>query len=756
MLVDILQREGVYGTFFCVKDVDDYIVESDGESKLIAGTGEDEKGNKIGKTYEFVIGEAALTKAEKETEPERVFGTSVSLSLASLNGSVGFAPTKISEDTRISVLYKQMQITPPENSNSVWARADYKGYYTKFEITYFVKEGARTNYENDPAPTVYYTENEYKLGAVIGAIPNEKGTYTVFYKISAPNYSDQVVGLYELNIYDYIYAPEVGSLEFTGNSVIGDVYLKLDNKILEYCDIFTLREGDTTPSRLLQFNGGNYDTYANMGQHYVFLKIKDSVSKYIRWDSSIPVDTSHFASGTATSTKNDLKYLIVSFDVVASSGLERVHLSVNEWNYGEFNSKNNAPKWLLDYYTDESRYEFVLTSGENKYYFFNDPAKELGDRKGFAEAPAGTYTLTGYVPDETNPAIRLFEISIEIVISKSTPVLSTVPYVDSWSYGNYTAQSVKPVYSFLYNNAELMEKVTVKYSTESEFASGKYSDSLPLNSEGQLPVGTYYVVLVLEGDANFSKWTYGVRFSVMSKVNFDWVYGEYNSNIISTSQYGSTVTIRFKNKNEIGPDWYRTIESLPDFIQSENELAVGEYLFEVRLNGGALVDSGTFTVSKAVNSWTTIPSIIGWVEGSYSASANSPKAAAAYGSSAISYVITDGDGKEYTLQDAGSLAAGTYSLTVTIEGTDNWDGLSAVVHFNVTAKAASQNPDDNPPDDNNPTVVTEEVSMGLVVALIAAAIVAIALAATGTVLLALHIKKQPKSRKPANKATGRK
>ena len=726
-----------------------FVADTTVDGVLVAGTGVDENGNKVGKSYEFTVGKATLPRDQKDTS--QVFAKVAENGTLTqgvvdvpFNGKLAFAPTERTQGTnthQIYVLYNSMQV----ERGGVWADKEYDSYFEEFEIVYSVKEGAMKNYVNDPAPSVYYSEDDYLNKEAEGAYPNLAGTYTVFYKISAPNYSDEIIGRYELNLFitiqeDKIY---VGNIDFTGKTVIGEVLLRLEDKINHYYDIYTLRNEDIGTKETTLITKYGEDTYINMGTHKVFVKIKDSVSSYVRWSSSVPKD--QFVSGTAL---NDLSFRMIEFNIVASSGLEVIHLSVNEWEYGSFTS-DNAPKWLLQIYEDYNNYEFVLYSENNEEYYYYADSSKLEGKKGFNEAPAGKYTLTAYAIDNGN---RVVESSIEIEIAKATPVLATVPYVDSWNYGSYVDGLIKPVYSFVYNNAALSApgKVSVKYCTETEYnlPNRKLSNIGDLlNSAGQLPVGTYYLVLVVEGDANFNAWSYGVRFRVMNALNYDWTYGDYSKGkAIDASQFGNNVTIQYKNAAEVGDKWYDSVEKIPDFIaNADGELPVGVYQFQVFGNGGVKIYEGSFNVTKAVNSWATVPSIIGWVQGSYSASANKPQAVAKFGNGAISYAISDENGNSYTLENANSLAAGKYSLTVTVAGSDNWEELSTVVYF-VVAEASGSG-----------VVVTEEEDVTtLAVILIAVSAIVVILAAVGIVLLMLYSKKLPKSHKPAKKATGRK
>lgn len=79
-----------------------------------------------------------------------------------------------------------------------------------------------------------------------------------------------------------------------------------------------------------------------------------------------------------------------------------------------------------------------------------------------------------------------------------------------------------------------------------------------------------------------------------------------------------------------------------------------------------------FEITKAENSWTTVPDITGWT---YGAESNSPIGAAKFGTVDFSY-------------NRDPVNAGSYTMTAMIAETDNYEGLTIDVPF-VIAKASS-------------------------------------------------------------------
>lgn len=687
-------------------------------------------GDSNGKKYEFVIGEAKLL-GDKIGEFDKAFTSQRIVNIA-YSGAVTFASTDV-----ISIIDNQsMQMTPA----GIWA--DYSGYYNPFEIVYFVKEGAKDNFVNDPAPTTYYSKTDYNNGNVTGAIPREIGTYTVFYKVSAPNYGDDVIeDRYELNIQIGI-TPTVKNVSFTRSSVIGTVIMGLDDQnlasryIWDYCYIYTLDEDyNTAPSSIINHYGN--DTYVNLGKHFIFIQIKPSVSKYVVWGDNV-----NSANIERWADNGYMRpFLKLEFEIEESSNLVISTLSVNSWEYGAFTRENNAPNWQLSSY-DYSQYVFVLISEKNeKYYFYGDANKPLGSNKGFDVAPAGKYTLKAYLPDANDPEIELVSASIEnVVIAKATPKFASAPIVSSWTYGNYTAGKADPsMYTFAFNDEEIRTLLDIRYCTAAAYGSPNRAPvgiTALINKAGQVPIGTYYLVFTLKANNNYdSSWSYGVRFEVFSDQSYNRTYGDFAGGGIDASHFGdSGVVIQYLNVADSSGQ-YLELDKFPYF--TANGFAIGEYKFVVRVNG-TLTYSGSFKVSKAANSWTTLPSIVGWEQGNYSPNDNRPKAEAAFGE--VTYTITGDDGRIYTLQDANILKAGKYVLTVNVEGTDNWEGLSTVVYFSVTGNSTED----------------EGSTTGLSVAVIIFAVLAVSLAVAGIIVLVISGNKANAKHKSAKKEPGRK
>ena len=90
-----------------------------------------------------------------------------------------------------------------------------------------------------------------------------------------------------------------------------------------------------------------------------------------------------------------------------------------------------------------------------------------------------------------------------------------------------------------------------------------------------------------------------------------------------------------------------------------------------------------FKIVKASNSFVQQFNIEDWIYGNKTGTLTMPEAE--FGQPIIN--IYDIDGNEYTIEVLDSLAPGEYRVLVTIEGTQNYDELSAEYRFKVETPA---------------------------------------------------------------------
>ncbi|MDE6201210.1 MAG: hypothetical protein K2M47_04980 [Clostridiales bacterium] len=186
-------------------------------------------------------------------------------------------------------------------------------------------------------------------------------------------------------------------------------------------------------------------------------------------------------------------------------------------------------------------------------------------------------------------------------------------------------------------------------------------------------------------------WTYGNYDKQMNLINATPLYLDNPNGLwfkITTDSAGeipaATPLASFRLTDGLVPN---------NVAESLSSLSVGTYyLFatvEESTNYKALAPRGiAFKVFKATNYWETAPTIDTWREGSFKSS-NLPIAQPVYGTANI--IITNSQGKEVynTITGVNKLNAaesGTYTLTATVLGTSDYEGVVYSMVFTVYEK----------------------------------------------------------------------
>ena len=196
----------------------------------------------------------------------------------------------------------------------------------------------------------------------------------------------------------------------------------------------------------------------------------------------------------------------------------------------------------------------------------------------------------------------------------------------------------------------------------------------------ELGAGSYTLVAEADETASYTGATRSAAFAVVKATNrwisapeaSGWVWNAYDETtdkFYSSALYGSAVyTVTDKDGNAV-----------TDLANAQ----AGTYTLTATVaeteNYGGLKETVTFTVSKAANAWTTNPEVKSFVAGYYDETENAVKGAAKYGEA--TYKITDENGDEIT--DLANAEVGTYTLTMTVAGTDDYEGLTYISTFSV-------------------------------------------------------------------------
>ncbi len=165
-----------------------------------------------------------------------------------------------------------------------------------------------------------------------------------------------------------------------------------------------------------------------------------------------------------------------------------------------------------------------------------------------------------------------------------------------------------------------------------------------------------------------------------------------------------------------------------------NALSVSQYIMRVWVDEtdsytGLPAEDTVFNIRKTENSWITAPSIKSWTAGKFNADENMPIAQARFGD-AVVITVTDAETGEIVYFDSSKdvnelngMRAGLYSLSVKVDGTSNYGGLSFSQNFKVFER------------DINTTIVKNGIPWWGVVLIVIGVVAIIAI-----VLLILHLK----------------
>ncbi len=395
-------------------------------------------------------------------------------------------------------------------------------------------------------------------------------------------------------------------------------------------------------------------------------------------------------------------------------------VSIDGWTYGEV-----AKTPEVDGNTGNGGVTYLYTGQTNG-----------GQPYSSADAPtnAGTYKVVATVEETANYFGNTAENTFTIAQKEATATVSVPQNADY----NGAAQAATVDFEGLVNNDVLT--ATLLYNGEAQAVNaGNYV--VTVSAFGGEGVDNYKISTVGDG-TSFEIAPKELKFSDFD-VEFDVVYdGKPHGATVSIKEgvlYGDdslTVTVLYDGETDkpvnagtyemtisvsgndnyvMGKDNGEKIEILKATVQlptiasapyngSLQTATVAESdLYTVTLNGGGtdvglydvtltLANKGNykwasgddgetgvvtlkFGITKAVNEWTSSPAIEGWT---YGDEAKEPTATAKFGDVTFSYTTADG-----TPVEGKPSGAGSYKLVATVAGTDNYDGLSTEVAFEI-------------------------------------------------------------------------
>ncbi|MCH5154602.1 MAG: leucine-rich repeat domain-containing protein [Clostridiales bacterium] len=267
-----------------------------------------------------------------------------------------------------------------DRSDTVWKNSDKYGS--------FVVEYNLSRWQNDKYSASLLSANQEKL---------DPDTYTVYFRVSAPNYKSSTDGedrfafKFTLVKYETIKVPTVSSagLEYTGSRVTPTL----------------------TESPLYAIMWSSTDTYISGGSHNVYFKLYDF--EHYRWQG-VDGDT-----------------VAVSYTIGQAKNEITVSLNMLGWRFEEYDADINSIRFAVKYLDGDVLYsvfrEGADTAEEGLNGFTVDSngkvSPEVAER--LKNLPTGTYALIATV--ESTPNYKGLSPEVSFVVAKA---------MNSWAYGN--------------------------------------------------------------------------------------------------------------------------------------------------------------------------------------------------------------------------------------------------------------------------------------------------------------------------------
>ena len=316
----------------------------------------------------------------------------------------------------------------------------------------------------------------------------------------------------------------------------------------------------------------------------------------------------------------------------------------------------------------------------------------------------GTYKI--YITATGNNLTGTLGVVGTVTITQANNTVS-LNGTGNWTYGTYDVQvnGITGSATYLYDGTIAGTQQTFVYYTvknaDGEAVNATLTRFTSLTDEvvkamNALGAGKYTLIAEVDETASYAGASREIGFTVVKATNgwlkepsvIGWEWNGYDSSfahLVATAKYGNE-KIALTVKDADG----KAVSGLENFTEVTEEIVTalkalnaGNYTLSVSVadtsDYGGLEETVNFTVAKAHNDWAESPSVKAWVAGYYDATANAVKGSAKYGE--VTYKITDADGNEVT--DLANAEVGTYTLTMTVAGTDNYEGLTYTSTFNV-------------------------------------------------------------------------
>ena len=241
-------------------------------------------------------------------------------------------------------------------------------------------------------------------------------------------------------------------------------------------------------------------------------------------------------------------------------------------------------------------------------------------------------------------------ITLTFKIVKAQAVISNFTMND-WTYGQMSSD---PSASTNFG--------TIEY-TYSTTLDGEYVSTKPTNA------GTYYVKAEVKDNDNYYGVSKIISFTInKAEVQIPTITSKVytGNNLVADIEQSSLYTI-VKNEGGIEKGVYDVVLELTDV---ENYKWIGNDNQRITLK---------FEITLALNEWITIPTIIGWTFGQEH---STPKAKSTFGEVIIKFKSQNQDDTYYSSDMPTN--AGNYIAKFAVEGTNDYNGLTALVTFTIS------------------------------------------------------------------------
>ena len=605
-----------------------------------------------------------------------------------------------------------LNAVPNPVRTGVWASTNYDNMYsTGYTLSYNLYRMLSNN---------YYKESDLN-GAP--ASPVAPDTYTVYYQIEALNFES----LIDVNddegrrnyafttiIYEAITVPTLAHATYTGYTV----YPTIENGLGYYLELV---EGQD---------------YVKSGTKQVNLVLEDNVhSRWLKGNEEIMTEVAvdfivDRGENVGTSEMNLIRWTWGSYD-------RNINIPIFDTVFTDSSDPDFVTFRLISD-TDKKVYYYNPKAGQ--LGFGDAPAGTYRFTAAVKGYVPGDSTTEKYDWD-------YFETidGIEVNIGKASNRWVETPNIIRWTWGEFdknvnliTASPMhigegdKVKFSVLKANGSSVDPRLIDFELENN---GTVKSGVELALKG-LDAGTYTLVAKVTQTDNYDGLDTSatghspMQFNVMTATNrwqqtpniIRWQYGQYDKTvnvITAVPAYGSVeyriftrdadgkynlvsfgeghegVGVGTTAKNAFTVDKNGVV---PDDVAAVlSQLGAGSYYLLATVNSSQVNENNSnytginndndhftpmaFVVQKATNTWKTAPNILRWTHGNYNPSENIITALPTYGNAVVK--IINSDGEECDINNLGALAAGTYMLTATVEGNNDYTGLNATLTFQI-------------------------------------------------------------------------